>query len=42
MYILNLDSKTDRWDTITNKLKSVNNQLPYYQFCGVDGSKLNA
>jgi GR25 family glycosyltransferase involved in LPS biosynthesis len=41
MYILNLDSKTERWDTMTNQLKKVNNQLPYYQFCGVDGSKLN-
>ena len=41
MYILNLDSKTERWDTITNKLKSVGNQLPYYQFSGIDGSKLN-
>ena len=41
MYILNLDSKTERWDTITKQLKKVNNQLPYYQFCGVDGSKLN-
>jgi len=41
MYILNLDSKTERWDTMTNQLKKANNLLPYYQFCGVDGSKLN-
>ena len=41
MYILNLERQHERWTTITDKLKEVNNNLAYYQFNGIDASKIN-
>ena len=41
IYILNLDKNKERWNTISNKLDTEKNNIPYYQYCGIDGSKLN-
>lgn len=41
IYILNLDKNKERWSRISTKLDKEKNNIPYYQFCGIDGSKLN-
>lgn len=41
IYILNLEKKKERWNKITTRLNEEKNNTPYYQFCGVDGSKMN-